>query len=388
MRVALFSDTFPPDINGVATSVGLLYKTLKDNGDDVLVITSNSIDNKSSYDGDLIRLKGIRFKRLYNYVIPLHIPRKYKKIIKDFKPDVCHMHTDGPMGQYGWLLAKRYKSKPIYTYHTDIEDYTHYVTGGWFFDKTAKAIVRAYVRHKCNKSKGLIVPSEKTKAYLSNLKIKNDINIVPTGIDFSQFKETDEDKTNALRKELGINEDDYVVLYLGRLAKEKTIDFIIEAFDKYLDKYPNENIKLVIAGGGPDLKRLMAIAKSLNIEDKVRFSGSIPPSETPYYYHLGDCFVSASITETQGLTYMEALGASLPLIARYDESIKDLIHDGEDGFIYKEQEELVDIIHKVKNLDEKERENIIENGYKSLEPYSLETFYSSISEVYKKAINE
>ena len=387
MRIVIFSDTFSPDINGVATSCGNLYKTLTNHGDEVMVLTSNSIDgHKSDYSSSIIRLKGIRFKRLYGYVISLFGSPKAMKILKQFKPDICHIQTDGPLGQFGFKVAKRTDASVVYTYHTSIEDYTYYVTHGWFFDKTAKAIVRRYVKHKGKKVDGLIVPSEKVATYMESLGIKLKANVVPTGFDFTPFKERDESKISELRNKFGISKDDYVILYLGRIAKEKSIDVLIEGFGEYLSKYEAKNVKLVIAGGGPDLKRLQGIVKEKKLEDKIIFTDRVEPKDTPAYYHLGDAYAFASVTETQGLTYLEALAAGLPIILRYDESYKDVIQNDVNGFVYTDTHQLADQINKVINLSPKDRENIIENGYKSLEPYTLERFYSSVMEVYKKAI--
>ena len=221
---------------------------------------------------------------------------------------------------------------------------------------------------------------------MESLGIKLKANVVPTGFDFTPFKERNEEKISELRSKFGISKDDYVILYLGRIAKEKSIDVLIEGFGEYLSKYEAKNVKLVIAGGGPDLKRLQGVVKKKKLEDKIIFTDRVEPKDTPAYYHLGDAYAFASVTETQGLTYLEALAAGLPIILRYDESYKDVIQNDVNGFVYTDTHQLADQINKVINLSPKDRENIIENGYKSLEPYTLEKFYSSVMEVYKEAI--
>ncbi len=389
MKIAIFSDTFPPDINGVATSSENLYRTLKDHNDEVIVITSNALNGrKSDYSSSIIRLKGIRFKHLYGYVISLFGSPKAMKILKDFKPDVCHIQTDGPLGQFGFKVAKKVNAAIVYTYHTSIEDYTYYVTRGWFFDKTAKAIVRKYVRHKGKKIDGLIVPSEKVASYMQNLGLSLKPHIIPTGFDFEPFERNEKEKTNEIRAKLGLSEDDYVICYLGRLAKEKSIDVLLKGFKEYLSEYKKENTKFVIAGDGPDLKRLQSLSVELKIEDKVVFAGRVDPRDTPLYYHLGNVYAFASVTETQGLTYLEAMAAGLPVIIRYDESNKDVITDRINGFVYQDADKLKDKIEEVRNLSDKERENIIKNGYKALEPYTLDRFYFSIRKAYDEAIEK
>ncbi len=388
MRIAIFSDTFPPDINGVATSTYNLSEALKEHNEEVLVITSNSLNRKKSeYSKSLIRLKGIRLKRLYNYVISWFGNRKTMKILKDFKPDVCHIQTDGPLGQFGFKVAKKTDSALVYTYHTSIEDYTYYVTHGWFFDKSAKAIVKRYVKQKGKKVDALIVPSEKMADYMKSLNIISKVSVVPTGFDFERFKNIDKGKVDELKKRYGISQDDYVILYLGRIAKEKSIDSLLKAFKEYSKGCESKgNTKFLIAGGGPDLPRLKRLAKDLWIGEKVIFTDKVEPTKVPYYYRLGNVYVFASITETQGLTTLEAMASGLPVIVKYDESNKNFIKDGINGFVFQNESEFSHLLDKVRNLDEKEREKMIENGYISLEDYTLESFYYSVIEVYESAI--
>ncbi len=389
MKIVIFSDTFTPDINGVATSVNSLYTVLKENGEEVLVVTSNSIKAyKSSYSPSLIRLKGVRFKFLYNYVISNFINGKAMKIIKEFAPDICHIQTDGPLGQMGFKAAKKTNAAIVYTYHTCLEDYTYYFSHGWFFDKTSKKVVRKYIKHIGKNADEIIVPSQKMFSYMSNLGLERKTKIVPTGFDLTPFYSFDKEEREKLRSSYGIKENDFVLIYFGRLAKEKSIDELIYAFKDYKDINPLDSIKLVIAGGGPDLKRLKGISESLKLINEVIFTNRVEPKNAPSYYHMGDLYLFSSSSETQGLTYLEAMASGLPVLIKKDDSNKDVIKDGDNGFLYTTKEELIEKIGKIRNLDEKELQRIVSNGYKALEPYTKEKFYSSIKEVYELAIRE
>ena len=391
MRIALFSDTYPPDINGVATSTANLYRTFIDHGDEVLVLTTNPTSpRKFSYEADLIRMPGMLMKHLYGYVLSNFWNRKAVRILRNFNPDVFHIQTDGPIGQFGFLCAKRLKVPTVYTYHTMIEDYTYYVTNDMFFDRAARAVVRGYVRFKSKEADEFITPSPKIADYMRTIGVDSYLSVVPTGIDFSRFEEKnmDLDKLESLRQQYGIKKDDFVVVSLGRVAKEKSIDLTIDGFERYLEKYPNNNVKFLIAGGGPALPELREKVEKLNLQDRILFTDRVEPYETQYYYHLGNCFVSASTTETQGLTFMEGMACSLPLLVRYDESLTGLIQNEKNGFFYFDCEEFADQLERIRTLSEKERNAIIQNAFRTLDIYSLERFYRAVREVYVRAIKK
>ncbi len=389
MKIVIFSDTFPPDINGVATSCLSLFTCLKENGEEVLFITSNSSKAyKSTYSSSLIRLKGVRFKLLYNYVISGFVHKKAMKIIEEFSPDVCHIQTDGPLGQMGFKAAKKLDVAAVYTYHTCLEDYTYYFSHGWFFDKTSKKVVRKYTKHIAGNSDEIIVPSDKVLSYMETLGLKEKISVIPTGFDFSPFYEENKEETEKIKESLGIGKNDYVLLYFGRLAKEKSIDELIYAFKDYVSINGSDSVKFVIAGGGPDLKRLKSLSESLSLSDKVIFTDRVEPEDAPNYYHLGDLYLFSSSSETQGLTYLEAMASGLPVLVKEDESNKNVIRDNENGFVYSLKEELPEKSERIRTMDKRELERIVRNGYKALEPFTKEMFYSSVMKAYEMAIKE
>ena len=146
MRPIIFSDTFPPEINGVSTSAGTLYQAFKNHGESIMVCTTNFYGNEMNLDGDILRLPGVRMK-IYDYRLAGLYSPKGKKLIAEFKPDVVHIQTDAGVGQFGFLIAKQLHIPVVYTFHTALEDYTYYATKG-YFDRIAKGAFRSYVRYK------------------------------------------------------------------------------------------------------------------------------------------------------------------------------------------------------------------------------------------------
>lgn len=388
MRVAIFTDTYPPEINGVATSVRNLYRTLKEHGHEVLVVTTNFYGNELFEDGDILRMPGMELKLYgYDYRLASFYSKGGEAIIKDFRPDVVHIQHDGGIGQFGFLIAKKYNLPTIYTFHTAYEDYTYYVTKG-YFDRLAKSIVRSYVRHKSLEADEFITPSNKIKEYMRFIGVDSYINVIPTGIDFGAFNKdkVDEDKVKAIKKEHGISDDTFVFLSIGRVAKEKSIDICLRGYASFIMKNPSFKSVFVIVGGGPQIDELKKLSRDLSIDKNVMFFGPIPPDEIPTYYQLGDLFVSASITETQGLTFMEAMSSEVMLLARYDDTLANTIHDGKNGFFFIDVDDMSEKIAKIVALPEEEKSQIRKNARESLSDYSMEMFYKRVMKVYERAI--
>jgi len=389
MRIVIFSDTFPPDINGVATSTANLFKTLRDHKEDVIAVVPNHYSNKVTFEDNIIRIPGIELKKLYGYRAVFPWNQTAYKIVKEFKPDVIHIQVDAGVGQFGYMVAANLKVPAVYTYHTCYEDYTYYATKG-MADRFAKSCVRAYTKFQSLRSYEFIAPSNKIKDYLRSIKIDDHISVLPTGIEFKKFsiKHRNLEETNKLKKSLGILPDEKILLSLGRVAKEKSIDFVIRGYAEFVKTHKNHKTKFLIVGDGPALNDLKELTSVLGIEKYVIFTGRVDPSLTQTYYWMGDIFASASITETQGLTFMEAMAASLIVLARYDDNLAGTIVDGKTGFFFETEEEFASVFESVLQLKKEEKEKIIEASLEYIDPYSMDNFYKNVIEVYKRAVKK
>ncbi len=392
MKVALFSDTFPPERNGVATSCRSLYRTLRKHGDNCLVVTTNPHGKgiqREGEDGSIVRLPGIRLKHLYDYRAATFYSPTTMKILKEYHPDLVHIQTDAGIGQFGFLVAKKLHIPTVYTFHTMVEDYTYYVTKG-VFDRVAKGIVRTYIRHMSLTANEFITPSDKIREYMRTIGVDTQMNVVPTGTDFSMYDPSSipEEKVKELKARYEIPEDALVFLFLGRVAKEKSVDLLLKGYKEFLDAKGNANTRFVIVGGGPAIEELQELAHSLKIEDHVIFTGPVSPDATPIYYQLGDVFLSASITETQGLTFQEAIAAHLLLVARYDDALLDTIKDGETGIFFVDEHDLSTKMQSLLVLPKSKRESMERKALEIIEPYSLDCFYKNIRSVYDRALRK
>lgn len=387
MKIALFTDTYFPEINGVATSCKSLRDILVKHGHEVLVITTNPFSNKLLVEDGIIRLSGVELKRMYNYRLANFFNRKAMKLIRQFDPDLCHVQTEAGVGIFGRIAARNLQIPVVYTYHTMYEDYTYYVTKG-HFDRFAKGLMRSFFRGVINNSDEFITPSSKTKDYMRQIGVDVFANVIPTGVDFEKFYPSNIKKgvKEELREKFGINSETFTLLSLGRIAKEKSIDFSIKCFAKFLKDYPSIDTKMVIVGKGPGEDELKALVKELDIADKVVFTGPCSPDEVQNYYQLGDAFVSASLSETQGLTYMEAMAAHLYVMARYDHNLLDVIQDGVSGYFFENENEFSKKLYQVYELFINKDDEMLNNAIKGIDQYSIETFYNKIIKAYKHVL--
>ena len=389
MRVVIFSDTYPPEVNGVATSTRNLYRTLKAHGDEVLVVTTNPYNQELAQDGDIVRVKGVKLKSLYDYRMAGIVHHGALKIITEFKPDVAHIQTDFGVGQFGFLTVNRLQLPCVYTFHTMIEDYTYYVTKG-HLDRAAKGVVRFYVRNKSRKVDEFITPSEKIKDYMRSIGVDAYLSVIPTGIDFDIFRPQNNDPkvVKELKTKYHLNDGSYIFLSIGRVAKEKSLDICLKGYAEFLKGKPQRKTKFVIVGGGPALDELKLLTKELGIEKNVVFVGPVSPDDVHYYYQLGQCFLSASVTETQGLTFMEAMASGLVLLVRYDNALLETIQDGSNGYFYLDEHDMANKLASVMELPEDKIKELRKQMDIAIEPYSLEKFYQNIHATYQRAIRK
>jgi 1,2-diacylglycerol 3-alpha-glucosyltransferase len=244
--------------------------------------------------------------------------------------------------------------------------------------------VSHFVQNRLGKVYNLIAPTKKVADSLTEYGLSGKIHIIPTGIDLAKFeKRENKDTLIALKTKLGIPLDSPVLISIGRLAQEKNSDELVRNFVEIL-KW-NRNVVMLFVGDGPFREKLEHMANSLKISDNIIFTGMIAPSEIALYYQLGTIFVSASQSETQGLTYIEALASELPVVCRYDECIEDVVVAGYDGFPYMNDEEYLQAIKTILG-DTKLLGNMKKNASLQSKRYSFSRFGSDIEKLYLDSI--
>lgn len=383
LNIGLFTETYYPEINGVATSVYMLKRELEEIGHTVYVFTTTT-PGAPEYEHNVFRVPSLPCILITERRIGLFYQQKLASLIKKLNLDIIHTHTEFSLGIFGRIMAKELKIPMIHTYHTIYEDYTHYVTHFKPLDKRAKAFVRVFTKICCNTVEQVIVPTDKVKELLLQYSVSKDISVIPTGVDLKKFNPelyTPEEVLQA-RYECGIGKEDKVLLYIGRISKEKNIAEIIEAMPDYMHTRPE--IRFLIIGGGPEMERLKNRTVEMGLADRILFAGPKPWDKIGLYYQIGDVFVSASRSETQGLTYIEAMAAGLPVVARQDKCLDDILINGHNGYDFTNKEELIKGLDKI--LLSTDDIPYSENAIAKMRKFSTEEFARNVQKVYEEVM--
>ena len=375
MKILITSDWYYPVVNGVVRSVLNLKEYLESKGHEVRVLTlSNTLMSYKSddvyYIGSLSAKKIYPEARITNILANTHL-----RSIKKWEPDIIHSQCEFSTFMMAKTLSKMLNIPLIHTYHTVYEDYTHYFTTN---KKAGVKIVAKFSKALSDMCDYFIAPTAKTAGILESYNIGEEkIAVIPTGVHIPDLYDKEK-----LRDELKIDKDKKILLYLGRLAEEKNIEEIIQ----YYDKLDDPSIEFLIVGGGPHLNKLIDYSK--NFKNRANFIGMVDPSEVNKYYQAADIFTTASTSETQGLTYYEALSNGTVAICRSDESLKGVIKNGFNGFCYDDYDQFKAYIYQV--LDDEDLKNKLRENARAyaLDNFSVQSFGSKCEALYEKAVNE
>lgn len=390
MRVGLFTDTYFPQVSGVATSIRTLKEELEKEGHEVYIFTTTDKHVKRFEDPTIIRLPSVPFVSFADRRVVYRGLISSYKIAKEYHLDIIHTQTEFSLGLLGKMVGKALRIPVVHTYHTQYEDYVSYIANGKIIRPSmVKPLLRGYLKDL----DGVICPSRIVLNLLEGYEVTIPKRVIPTGIALENYVREDIRKEDvaALRKELAISDDETMLLSLSRVSYEKNIQAIIHQLPAVLSE--NSRIKLVIVGDGPYLQALKELAVSSGVEDHVVFTGMIAHDQVGLYYKACDFFISASTSETQGLTYIESLASGKPIIAHGNPYLDDLITDRMFGTLYYAESELSDAIIDAiletpqmnqRLLDEKRYEISAQHFGKSVYTFYLDTLISRHNKETKK----
>lgn len=378
MRILITTDTFAPVINGVVTSVKNLKSGLEAEGHDVRILTlSNRI---CSYSLDKVWYIGSISADLVYPQARVGIPAPFRIIreIIAWKPDVVHSQSEMSTMWLARIIARRCSVPLIHTYHTVYEDYTHYLSLNRVIGlKMAEMVSRSVL----NKTNAVIVPTEKVKEILLRYGVNKPVFIVPTGIHPEYYHGEKHGVREKLREKFGIQPEEALLLYVGRLGKEKNIGELLSLLSDY-----KPHPKLLIVGGGPDQKNLQEAARTAGMSENILFAGMIAHEKIPDYYAAGDIFVSASESESQGLTYIEAMASGLPLLCKKDDCLCNVVENGKNGFTWDSREEFYSHLDRLISNPQLRKQIGYEAMQSVKQKYTVLGFSLSCIEIYQKMI--
>lgn len=378
MNIGLFTDTYYPELNGVANSVYLLKKELEKKGHNVYVITTKSPGSPANEKG-VFRVPSKACSFIPERRIGLFYHPKIALKIRKMKLDIIHTNTEFAIGMFGRIMAHELFIPVVHTYHTIYEDYTHYIKKYISSEKRAKQVVKLFSKFSVSGAEELIVPTKKVAGIMERYGVKTNIDVIPTGIDLSRFEERDsKEQRENLKVSLGIPKENKVVLYLGRVSEEKNIDEVMRYLNNYMDKH--SQVTFLVIGDGPYRSVLEKEAKTLQHRKQMLFAGAKPWDEITHYYQVADVFVSASTSETQGLTYIEALASGLPVVAKKDPCLEGVLFEGVNGYEFEDEHSFSAGLDKV--LWNKDQIDYGKNAIESVEQFSTEQFANHVENIY------
>lgn len=392
MRIGMFTDQYYPNISGVVTSIKMLYEGLESFGHEVFIFTSfdeKAVDNPDVLEKlNVINLPGrpYPFKDLKNYRWNL-FHKKFIKQVASYQLDVIHLHTEFNVGKIARMVAKKLNIPIVHTFHTLYEDYLKYVSPFFdqhFHDKMLSVLAKMFIRPISDMAVVKIVPTKKVLSVLDRYYISGDVRVIPTGIPLERFykKNFTQQQIVELKTKLNIPQDTFVFGYIGRTSGEKNIETIIRAYSRLSNR---SKTVLLIVGGGPELEELKEYAKQYGVENDMIFTGFIEWEHIPLYYQVCDIFINASKSETQGLTYIEALASSIPVLVQKDECIEDVIQDYYNGIFFDGEFELTQKMEEIQKAPSTLKK-IKANTQKSVAKFSKEQYAMNVESVYKDAI--
>lgn len=315
LRVGFFTEVYRPVVNGVVESVDSLAGGLRSRGHEVYCFAPQMPGAEDS-SSPVFRMPSLPLptNTPYRLTLPLVSRRNVNNIIK--RLHVIHVHSMFVTGWTGLRYARRYGIPIVYTYHTQLEAYAHYVP---FEPHATRFAATQLTRTFGNVVDAVIVPTPAMAKHVRDAGVETRIEIIPSGIDVDRFGEGRRDEE--LRAYAGARDGDRLVLFVSRLAREKNVDVLLRALAAVADA----SLKLVIAGDGPARDELEALARELGVGERVRFLGGVAREQLPDLYASADAFAFPSTTETQGLVQAEALAAGAYVIAADVPSNRDVV---------------------------------------------------------------
>mgnify|MGYP006274535937 CR=1 FL=1 len=379
LRVAMFTNNYLPFIGGVPLSIDRLRRGLRGLGHTVRIFAPR-YGAGTEHEEQVVRAPSLlAFGEQREFRVANLLAGRLWRELRRFRPDVVHVHHPFWLGSLGLLLGRRWRVPVVYTYHTRLEHYAHYVAlpGPLFRNLISHALVKRFA----NKCDAVIVPTQSAEEYLRLVGVRSDIFVQPTGIDYQRFQGVDAAAVARLRQRLGIGEGERVLVSVSRLTKEKNLDFMLEGVAA-LHQQAQAPFRVLIVGEGQDRARLQGRIEEMGLAGTVQLPGAVAPEEIPVYYALGDAFLFASKSETQGMVILEAMAAGLPVVAVRSSGIDDVVRDGVTGF--KTPENRRAWAQRAARLlaDEPMREEMARAALAFAQQYDIEPVARDVADIY------
>ncbi len=372
MRIGMFANTYLPVVNGVVRSIMLYRQGLLSDCHFVGVFAPDARDYEDE-EPFIFRYPAIPLPSQMKLSFPVVAAPHITWMVPRLKLDVVHAHHPVIVGAEAARFSEELDIPMVFTFHTMYHEYTHYFLG--MDNELVKQIVRRSVRDFANRADHIIAPSPAVVDLMPSYGIQKPVDILPTPVDIDKFKP----RTRPLLD----NPQRIRLIYVGRVAKEKNLDFLLRVFARAAAR--DERLEMLLVGGGPSLDDLRKLAKKLRIDQKVTFTDMVPFERVVDELSLADLFIFSSTSETQGLVVLEAMAAGLPLVMVESQALLYFVNPGRDCIVVPQEEE--DMAAAILSLiNDPERLRAMGRAARvNAEKYSIPTLTSRLLDVYQAA---
>lgn len=377
MRIAMFADCYHPIVNGVTTSIQLQIEFLKQAGHQVRLFAP-AVPGYRDSDPCVRRFASVRFPLHPEERFSFPVPMAHLREALEFKPDLVHLHTPFNVGFFGWMVAAALGVPRVFTHHTLFEEYLHYVPlpPGWL-----RPVALGLCRFFWNSARLVVAPSQQVGQRQLQQGLQRPVWIIPTGVDVESFQGGD---PRIPREELGLGPEEPLLLYMGRVAREKSLDFLFEALVRARRTAPG--LRLLVVGDGPDRPMIQQRAETLGLREAALFLGYRPRTELKHYLAAAQLFVFASQTETQGLVLLEAQSAGLPVLALRASGSTEAVDPGRSGFLVEpgDLQSFSETLLRILN-DPELRSRLAAGALEQAQAFSISAMGERMMEAYEEA---
>lgn len=381
MRIAIFTETYLPQINGVVTHIKILKEGLEALGHTVLIVTADSKAHTHYLKDNVLHCPAHNLKRIYNLDLASPVSRTRLKYLREFRPDIIHVHNEFSIGLSGMAIAKILKVPLVYTLHTMYDDYIYYVAPKPLIPLTKKLSHR-YFRMFPQNAAVVTGPSKKCQEYTYEIGSDKKVEVIPNPVELDAFApQTSTPQQRAqIRKQYHIPQDATVACFVGRLGREKSVDVLLRFWAQEMK--PQDNMRLLIIGDGPEKEPLEQLAQQLGITDTVIFTGKVLHPDLPPYIHTCDIYVTASLSDTNSISMLEGMAGGLPVLQLYDELNADQVTDGVNGYMFRDAAEMGQRLRQIRDMEPEELQKLKTSVIQSVKNSGAQTLANYIQTIY------
>jgi glycosyltransferase involved in cell wall biosynthesis len=388
MKILFIADTYPPNVNGAALAVARLVQSLAKRKHHIYIIAPSTTfksarvieKNITTYRVKSVPVMLERTQKFRISPQPLHT-KELRKIVDEIQPDIIHINEPWPMGLSALKIARKLSIPIVLGHHFMPENLVHFLHLPQKLEHTINRKIWQWYANECKKADLVISPTKNAQQILSTYAKGIHHEVISNGVDLKRF--SSDNDGSYLQKKYKLPAKN-IIVYVGRIDKEKNIDVLIKAIALCKKKI---DIHTVIVGQGKEEKSLKELVRQLHVQQLITFTGYLPENDLPNIYKVADIFVMPSIAELQSLVTMEAMASGLPIIGAQAVALPHLIFNNENGFLFTpgNAKDLADKIYKILT-NPKLREKMGEKSKEIIQTHDIEQVTNTFEQTYMKLI--